>query len=90
MLTFILAQETTTQTQYPLAYGLIAALVLLGLLVSCVPRPRKTFYASEQDEKEALKKADNKKLKAQRKKERDKKKKQRSKGKPKKKKAARR
>ena len=32
-----------TQTEYGLAYALIFALVTLGLLVVCIPRPRRNY-----------------------------------------------
>ncbi len=34
----------TKQTEYPLAFGLIAAMVLLGLLAVCIPRFRKKHF----------------------------------------------
>lgn len=41
------------QTQYLYAYGLIAAFLLLGMLVVCIPRPRKKgFIDPQQAEKE--------------------------------------
>lgn len=41
------------QTEYPIAYGLIAALVLLGLIAVCIPRFRKEHFIEpeEVDEK---------------------------------------
>ena len=30
------------QTEYLLAYGLVAACLLLGMLIVCIPRPRKS------------------------------------------------
>jgi hypothetical protein len=33
-----------TQTEYGLAYGLIFAFLLLGMLVVCIPRPRKKGF----------------------------------------------
>lgn len=41
------------QTQYLHAYALIAVIVLLGFLVVCMPRPRKTFYGSAEERAEA-------------------------------------
>ena len=32
------------QTEYLLAYGLIFGFLLLGMLVVCIPRPRKSQY----------------------------------------------
>ena len=32
------------QTEYGLAYGLIFAFILLGMLVVCIPRPRKKGF----------------------------------------------
>jgi len=75
MLHSIIAQ----QTQYTLAYALIFAIVFLGYLVVCVPRPRKPAYRSEEEEKEARKKADIGKVRAKKKKARDKKNKKRNK-----------
>ena len=41
------------QTEYLYAYGLIAAFLLLGMLVVCIPRPRKKgFIDLQQAEKE--------------------------------------
>ena len=41
------------QTEYLYAYGLIAAFLLLGMLVVCIPRPRKKgFIDPKQAEKE--------------------------------------
>ena len=41
------------QTEYLYAYGLIAAFLLLGMLVVCIPRPRKKgFIDPQQAEKE--------------------------------------
>jgi len=75
MLHSIIAQ----QSQYTLAYALIFAIVFLGFLVVCVPRPRKPAYRSEEEEKEAKKKKDLGKLKAKKKKQRDKRNKKRNK-----------
>lgn len=75
MLHSIIAQ----QSQYTLAYALIFAIVFLGFLVVCIPRPRKPVYKSEAEEKEAKKKKDIGKLKAKKKKERDKRNKKRNK-----------
>lgn len=38
------------QTEYPVAYGLIAALVLLGLLAVCIPRFRKKHFIEPEGE----------------------------------------
>jgi hypothetical protein len=75
MLQTIIAQ----QSQYTLAYALVFAVVMLGFLVVCIPRPRKTTYKSEEHEKQARKKADIDKLKAKKKKKRDKENKKRKK-----------
>ena len=32
------------QTEYGLAYGLVFAFILLGMLVVCIPRPRKKGF----------------------------------------------
>ena len=86
----IFAQQAaeTGQTQYTLAYVLIFAVLFLGFLVVCIPRPRKDFYPSEKAEKEAKKNAETRKLKAKKQREKDKRNKQRAKGKKKKKKAS--
>lgn len=75
MLHSIIAQ----QSQYTLAYALIFAIVFLGFLVVCVPRPRKPVYRSAAEEKEAKKKAERGKAKAKKKKARDKQNKKRKK-----------
>ncbi len=75
MLVTIFAQ----QSQYTLAYALIFAIVFLGFLVVCIPRPRKRTYKSAEEEKKFLKKAEIDKLKAKKKKARDKKNKKRNK-----------
>jgi len=75
MSVFIFAQ----QTQYTLAYALIFAVVFLGFLVVCIPRPRKPTYKSEEDEKQHTKKAEMDKMRAKKKKARDKNNKKRNK-----------
>ena len=46
------------QSEYLLAYALVAACIVLGMLVVCVPRPRKKKYMTkEQIAKEKAKKA---------------------------------
>ena len=67
MLHSIIAQ----QSQYTLAYALIFAIVFLGFLVVCVPRPRKPAYKSEEEEQEAIKRKGLSKMKAKKKKQRD-------------------
>ena len=67
------------QSQYTLAYALIFAVVFLGFLVVCVPRPRKKAFRSAEDEKEAMKKAELGRVRAKKKKARDKKNKKRNK-----------
>lgn len=37
------------QTEYGLAYGLIFAFLLLGMLVVCIPRPRKQGFIDPVD-----------------------------------------
>ena len=37
------------QTEYGLAYGLIFAFLLLGMLVVCIPRPRKKSFIDPAD-----------------------------------------
>ena len=75
MLQSIIAQ----QSQYTLAYSLVFAIVFLGFLVVCIPRPRKKTYRSAEDEKQSKKKAELQKLKAKKKKKRDKQNKKRKK-----------
>ncbi|QEG24200.1 hypothetical protein [Mariniblastus fucicola] len=75
MLHTIIAQ----QTQYTLAYALIFAIVFLGFLVVCVPRPRKPAYRSPEEEKAAKKKSEIDKVRAKKKKARDKQNKKRQK-----------
>jgi len=73
--TILLAQ----QSQYTLAYALVFAIIGLGFLVVCIPRPRKKVYQSDEQEKEARKKAEISKVKAKKKKKRDKQNKKRKK-----------
>lgn len=40
-----------TQTEYHLAYLLTAAFVLLGLLLVCIPRPRKADFEDPRKKK---------------------------------------
>jgi len=66
--------------QYTLGYALVAALVFLGFLVVCVPRPRRPAFKNEDAEEKyllALKKKSNqgKKKKGKKKKKSKKKKK---------------
>ena len=49
------------QKEYMLAYSLVAAFVLLGMLLVCIPRPRKTEDISKEQEEK------NKKMKARQK-----------------------
>lgn len=72
---FLLAQ----QTQYTLAYALIIAIVFLGYLVVAVPRPRKTAYGSDEEERQAMKDAEKNKVRAKSQKSRRKREKQRKK-----------
>jgi flagellar biosynthesis/type III secretory pathway M-ring protein FliF/YscJ len=67
------------QTQYTLAYALIFAVVFLGFMVVCIPRPRKETFRSAEEEKNAKKKMELDKMRAKKKKSRDKKNKQRNK-----------
>ncbi len=67
------------QSQYTLAYALLFAVVFLGFLVVCIPRPRKPAYRSADEEKQLKKKAEIGKLKSKKKKARDKRNKQRNK-----------
>jgi hypothetical protein len=40
------------QTEYAVAYALVAAMVLLGLLAICIPRPRKkNVIESKEDQR---------------------------------------
>ena len=75
MLIPVLAQ----QSQYMLAYALIFAIVLLGFLVVCVPRPRKPAFRSPEEEKNAKKKLEMDKARSKKKKARDKQNKKRKK-----------
>ena len=56
-----------TQSEYLMAYALVAACIVLGMLVVCVPRPRKKKYMTRQQiAKEKIKKANEKaKVRAQ-------------------------
>ena len=65
-------QLIAEQSQYTLAYALVAAIVFLGFLVVCIPRPRKKVYKSEEAEKDAKKKAELTRVRAKNKKSRDK------------------
>ncbi len=67
------------QTQYTMAYALIFAVVLLGVLVVAIPRPRKTAYGSDEEERQAMKDREKNKVKAKNKKNRKKRDKQRRK-----------
>lgn len=50
-----------TQSEYMLSYALVAAFVVLGMLVVCIPRPRKAKYLTkEQLAKEKIRKANDK------------------------------
>ena len=49
----LLAQaQAQTQTEYLLATGLTVAMVLLGVLVVCIPRPRNKHFVEPDDAKE--------------------------------------
>lgn len=49
----ILAQRNTDQSEYTMAYALIIGLVVLGLIVVCIPRPRtKHFIEPDQQQEE--------------------------------------
>ncbi len=49
------------QSEYMLSYALVAAFVVLGMLVVCIPRPRKKEYLTrEQLAKEKKRKANEK------------------------------
>lgn len=49
------------QSEYMLSYALVAAFVILGMLVVCIPRPRKVKYLTkEQLAKEKTRKANEK------------------------------
>jgi hypothetical protein len=49
------------QSEYLMSYALVAALVVLGMLVVCIPRPRKAKYLTkEQLAKEKIRKANEK------------------------------
>ena len=61
-------QIIAEQSQYTLAYALIGAIIFLGFLVVCIPRPRKKVYKSEEAEKDAKKKAELARVRAKNKK----------------------
>ena len=67
------------QTQYTLAYALIFAILFLGFLVVCLPRPRSKVYSTPAEEKQAKKKDEMNKVRAKKKKAQAKKNKQRNK-----------
>ncbi|MEM9411267.1 MAG: hypothetical protein AAGA30_09155 [Planctomycetota bacterium] len=67
------------QSQYTLAYALIFAIVFLGFMVVCIPRPRKPAFRSPEEEKDAKKKKEFDKVRAKKKKARDKQNKKRKK-----------
>jgi hypothetical protein len=49
------------QSEYLMSYALVAAFVVLGMLVVCIPRPRKAKYLTkEQLAKEKIRKANEK------------------------------
>lgn len=73
--TILLAQ----QTQYTMAYALIIAIVFLGYLVVAIPRPRKTAYGSDEEERQAKKNLEKQKVRAKNQKNRKKREKQRKK-----------
>jgi hypothetical protein len=76
------------QTEYNLAYALVAAFVVLGMLVVCIPRPRKSAILSpEQIAKEKQLKA-RAKMKAKAQKDSDKAKKKKQKARAKKRKSS--
>lgn len=54
----ILAQleNAPEQTEYLAAYALIVMMVLLGLLVVCIPRPRAKHFVEPEGEEEDSKK----------------------------------
>lgn len=62
MLVF-LSQAESVQTEYIAAYALTVALVLLGLLVVCIPRPRAKHFIEPEQEDDSQKKKKKKKRK---------------------------
>ena len=67
------------QTEYNQSYGLVALFLLLGLMVICIPRPRRAdFINPEEERKKKIERAQ-----AKKKKRKDKKKKKKAKSKPK-------
>lgn len=66
MLTFLSqAQVEPAQTEYFVAYALIIGMVVLGLLVVCIPRPRTKHFVEPE---EAAENSKQKKKKMKRKK----------------------
>lgn len=53
---FIAQQQEQMQGEYLLAIGLIVGMVLLGLLVVCIPRPRSKHFIEPEGEGDGKKK----------------------------------
>ena len=51
-----IAQAESIQSEYLAAYALTAGMVLLGLLVVCIPRPRAKHFVEPEGEDEPKKK----------------------------------
>ena len=45
----LLAQRNEGQTEYFMAYALIVAVVLLGTLAVCIPRPRQKHFVEPEE-----------------------------------------
>ena len=60
------------QTEYLLAYALVFAFVILGMLVVCIPRPRKTKFVDPEQAAKDKKLKQRQKIQAKTKKQSDK------------------
>ena len=52
----LLAQQESGQTEYHLGIGLTVGMVILGLVVICVPRPRTKHYVEPEEDEQPKKK----------------------------------
>lgn len=50
------AQSGPAQTEYVAAYALIVAMVILGIVVVCIPRPRQKHFVEPNEDGEDKKK----------------------------------
>ena len=67
------------QTEYFLGYSLTFAMILLGLLVVCIPRPRKAKYLTPDEERKQKQRDQKRKSQARKRKAAKKSQKQRAK-----------